>query len=256
MAGMTRPRHDLELVRAFLAEGLSVAAASRRAGIPRSTVRTWLAEGIDRRLERRVARPPTGDPCELCHYLRNLSEQPYAYLLGLYLGDGSIASHARGVYRLRIIQDQRYVNLINECSLAMHSVIPNRVGLLQRQGCREISSYSKHWPCLLPQHGVGPKHERRILLEPWQHQVALERHPHLLLRGLVHSDGCRYENRVGKKYSYTSYGFTNRSDDIRELFMEACARLDIRCRQGSRWQLAVTRRDDVEKMDRFIGPKS
>jgi hypothetical protein len=126
------------MVRALLAEGLSVAEASRRAGIPRSTVRTWLSEGLDQRLETRVDRPQTGEPCELCLYVRNLPEQPYAYLLGLYLGDGCIASHARGVYRLRIIQDQKYVNLIQQCKLAMHTVISTRVGLVQRQGCKEI----------------------------------------------------------------------------------------------------------------------
>ena len=31
-----------------------------------------------------------------------LPQIPYTYLLGLYLGDGYIASHARGVYKLRI----------------------------------------------------------------------------------------------------------------------------------------------------------
>ncbi len=29
----------------------------------------------------------------------------YVYLLGFYLGDGSIASHHRGVYRLRLTLD-------------------------------------------------------------------------------------------------------------------------------------------------------
>jgi hypothetical protein len=31
-----------------------------------------------------------------------------------------------------------------------------------------IKSYSKHWPCLFPQRGPGPKHTRKIELEEWQ----------------------------------------------------------------------------------------
>lgn len=42
---------------------------------------------------------------------RPLDEAAYAYLLGLYLGDGSISRHPR-TYRLRIFQDQRYPLLI------------------------------------------------------------------------------------------------------------------------------------------------
>ena len=47
----------------------------------------------------------------------------------------------------------------------------------------------KHWPCLFPQHGTGRKHERSIVLHPWQHAI-VERHPGPFLRGLFHSDGC------------------------------------------------------------------
>src|SRR2546423_11578769 len=102
---MTRPRKDLETVRDLLAQGLPVAEASRRAGIPRSTVVTWLSEGLDEILDARVDGPPDRTPCEFCRYVRDVSEGPYAYLLGLYLGDGYIADHGRGVYRLRIFQD-------------------------------------------------------------------------------------------------------------------------------------------------------
>jgi len=90
----------------------------------------------------------------------------YAYLLGLYLGDACISTHPRGVYRLRITLDVRYPGIVQECEAAMQAVLPwNRVGCqLRKCNCFEVSAYSKSWPCLLPQHGEGKKHQRRIVL--------------------------------------------------------------------------------------------
>jgi hypothetical protein len=255
---MTRPRKDLESVRDLLAEGLSVAEAARQAGIPRGTVQMWVADGLAKTLDARIDRSADGQVCEFCRYVRGLSETSYAYLLGLYLGDGYIASHPRGVYRLRIFQDNKYPGLIHQCAIAMNWVIPSRIGFVQNEGCKEIGSYSRHWPCVFPQHGPGPKHKRTIVLEPWQRWVAIERHPQLLLRGLVHSDGCRTINRVrtrGKNYEYTRYMFSNRSEDIRGIFTDACDRAGIDWRQSYDWTISVSRRAAVEKMDQFIGPK-
>jgi hypothetical protein len=253
---MTRPRKDVEAVRDLLNQGLSVAEASRRAGLPRSTVRTWLADGLETRLQTPLPMHGVG---ELCPYVRNLSESTYSYLLGLYLGDGHLSRCRGDVYKLRIYQDNRYPHLIHQCKLAMRWTVPNVVGIVRREGCKEIYSFSKHWICLFPQHGAGPKHKRAILLEPWQRWVAVERHPHLLLRGLIHSDGCRVMNRVtvrGKQYEYTRYMFSNRSADIRRIFADACGRAGIECRQSNDWTLSVARRESVEKLDQFIGPKA
>ena len=57
----------------------------------------------------------------------------------------------------------------------------------------EAYSYSNAWPCLFPQHGPGKKHLRRIVLTRWQER-SVRRAPELLLRGLIHSDGCRFVN--------------------------------------------------------------
>jgi hypothetical protein len=250
---MTRPRKDLERVRDLIAEGHSVAETARRAGIPRGTVRTWLSGGLEDKINAPSAHHA---PDELCPYVRDLSESTYSYLLGLYLGDGHLSRFPRDAYKLRIYQDDKYPFLIHQCRIAMRWTVPNVVNLAQRQGCKEIYSFSKHWICLLPQHGDGRKHKRVIALVPWKQWVAVERQPHMLLRGLIHSDGCRYQNRIGKKYSYASYGFSNRSDDIRAIFATACKRLGIHCRQEGSWKIAVTRRADVEKLDAFIGPKT
>ena len=124
--------------------------------------------------------------------------------------------------------------------------------------CVEVNSYSKHWPCFLPQHGRGAKHKRFISLTDWQRKIC-DRHPELLLRGLIHSDGCRVINRVrvgGKRYAYPRYEFSNRSADIRHLFCDYCDALGIAWRQMKPTDISVARREAVAKLDAFVGPKT
>ena len=40
----------------------------------------------------------------------------------------------------------------------------------------EVYSFSKHWPCLFPQHEPGRKHERKIELMPWQQNWSTSTH--------------------------------------------------------------------------------
>jgi hypothetical protein len=99
--------------------------------------------------------------------------------------------------------------------------------------------YGVLWICLFPQHGPGRKHWRTIRLEDWQHQV-VDDHTGLFLRRLIHTDGWRGLNRVrakGRHYTYPRYQFSNRSDDIRRLFTDACDRLGIGWRPWGRWHI-------------------
>lgn len=184
----------------------------------------------------------------------------YAYLLGLYLGDGMISAHRRGVYRLRIFLDRIYPVLIDECCTAMELVMPsNKVGIVRCKDARMnvVYSFSKHWPHLFPQHGPGAKHKREIALETWQ-QLIVDRYPGRLLRGLIHSDGCRVTNRIRhpkKTYEYPRYFFSNRSRDIQGIFTDACDRLGIAWKQDGPWNISVARRDAVAILDRHVGPK-
>ena len=49
--------------------------------------------------------------------------------------------------------------------------------------------------------------------------------------------------------------FSNRSADISALFTEACQRMGIASRPTSEWQVAVSRRHDVARMDLIVGEK-
>jgi hypothetical protein len=122
---------------------------------------------------------------------------------------------------------------------------------------------SQSWPLHFPQHGPGRQHLRPIELEPWQQEI-VDRHPEQVLRGLIHSDGCRCINRFTTKlpsgrvalYAYPRYFFTNESEDILQLFCATCDQLEIRWTRSSRKNVSVSHRASVAKLDGFIGPKA
>jgi hypothetical protein len=117
------------------------------------------------------------------------------YLLGLYLGDGTISAHPRAVYRLRITLDTKYPGIIGAAGSAMARVRGGKISVqnFRTQNCVEVHSYWKSWPCYFPQHGPAKKHERPIYLADWQHAL-VDRWPKELVRGLIHSDGHRFRN--------------------------------------------------------------
>jgi hypothetical protein len=255
-----RPLEDVAAVLELGARDLHASEIARRTGIPRATVRDWLAGRIPRRAAR------NGDSCGTCgapsHRFPDLPAA-YVYLLGLYLGDGCISAHPRNVYRLRVNLDLRYPGIVDACEEAIREVNPGRrVHRLMRRSnitgsaefsLVEVSSYSKAWPCLFPQHGPGRKHHRLIELADWQREL-VARHPEHLLRGLVHSDGCRFINS-GRKWRHPRYSFSNRSDDILRIFRDACDRLGLHWTNAGH-TVYVSRVADVAVLDRFIGPKA
>ncbi len=184
----------------------------------------------------------------------------YAELLGLYLGDGSIAEGER-TWRLRIALDSKYVKVVDETeALLIRSFPDNRVGrVLAHEGrMTSLSVYCSHLPCLFPQHGEGLKHRREIALERWQEEV-VGAEPWSLLRGLIRSDGCSFMNRTGG-YEYLSFNFANCSSGVMSIFEAACAQVGVACRTtytASRaiWQSRVNRREDVERMVAHVGVK-
>ncbi len=238
--------------------GLNASEIARWTGVPRATVRMWLSGGLPKAYLRSDAHAGCGR-CGRRHDPRDLPRRSYAYLLGMYLGDGYIASHRRLVFRLRISLDARYPGIVEECAATMADVVPENDVLSRRTdvNCMEVGAYSKSWPCLFPQHGPGPKHERRISLVDWQREI-VKAEPRALLRGLIHSDGCRFTNRVtvrGKSYEYPRYAFSNASDDIRRIFCDACELVGVEWRRMNARNISVARRESVALLDGFVGPK-
>ncbi|MCB0940151.1 MAG: hypothetical protein KDB72_07935 [Mycobacterium sp.] len=156
-----RTYEEFETVRRLIAAGFNDCEIARRTGVPRGTVQDWRC------------RPPAklcSSARTSCGALRRHTTLPvkqYCYLLGLYLGDGCISRMGR-VWRLRITLDKKHPGIIDSCRNAIDTVMPGQRASVQpqRQGCVVVSIYSKHWPCLFPQHGPGRKHNRPIVLEP------------------------------------------------------------------------------------------
>jgi Homeodomain-like domain len=256
MRGTARPFQEISRALALVDEGLSDCEVGRRIGIPRSTVRNW-----------RVGNVPgvpgeAGPACESCRALEhNFAELPmgsYAYLLGQYLGDGTVCRVGRSL-RLQIASDAQYAGIIAECCDAITAIRGRQPNVRYHSDKRlaTIASYWRAWACLFPQHGRGRKHRRTIALAAWQVEI-VEARPGEFLRGLIHSDGWRGINRVhvkGRTYEYPRYQFSNRSDDIRQLFVYACELLGVAWRPWSRYHISVARRDAVLLLDQFVGPK-
>jgi hypothetical protein len=190
-------------------------------------------------------------------------ESTYVYLLGLYLGDGCISRLARTFF-IRISQDTRYPGLIAACSDAVEVVSRHRAGIVRKrdENCVDVYGCWNHWPCAFPQHGRGPKHLRPILLAPWQRGL-VEEYPKQLIRGLIHSDGCRCVNRIRRPlkdgirtYEYVRYFFTNLSADISALFTWVCELVGVECRPTNDRNISVAKRESVRLLDEFVGPKS
>jgi hypothetical protein len=247
-----RSRLEFERALALLHQGLTATEVARATNIPRSTVRDW-RHGRGTRLPRRY------DSCE--HDFALLDGGSYAYLLGIYLGDGCISRHPRGVWRLRVTLDAAYPGIVAECASAMSAVSPGtRVNVLRRKTggrCVDVSSYWKHWPCYLPQHGRGPKHTRPIVLTDWQLRI-VEEFASNLIRGLIHSDGARIiaTERKGRYVRYAPrYVFSNRSENILRIFGAACETIGIHCTRASEKQIAVYTKAAVARLDEFVGPK-
>ena len=117
-------------------------------------------------------------------------------------------------------------------------------------------------PHAFPQHGAGQKHLRPIELTLWQLDIT-HAYPKELLRGLIHSDGCRTLNRFKTKlpsgrvapYAYPRYFFSNLSEDIRRIFCDHCDLLGIRWTQSNPRNISISHRHSVALLDEFIGPK-
>jgi hypothetical protein len=241
---VTRPAAEFDLVRDLIRLGLSDLSIFRRTGVPRRTVYDWRMKG----------RQSLGDgECPQCGGAK-LDASAYSYLLGLYLGDGVLTRKNRRVFRLRFFLDDRYPQIQTECARNIQAVRLRGAAVYwsPRRGCTEISADWNHWICLFPQHGPGMKHQRSIKLQPWQLEI-VARFPGPLLRGLLQSDGCRYQSRNGPRVA-ARYQFTNHSQEILEIFSLACRLYGISC-TTSGTKASVSRQQDVAKLDKDVGPK-
>ena len=254
---MTAGSHrQFDLVRAHAGSGASHAQIAATTGVPRSTVQRWLNR----------ERAPRETAANLAAAWAPTPPHAYAYLLGMYLGDGHLDHPRRNTWTLKVSCDPQYPGIIDELAAAISDVFDGRRStrrLLPDASCLIIAVTHPAIGRAFPQHGAGRKHDRPIVLADWQ--LAITRaHPEHLLRGLIHSDGCRCTNRFSTRlpsgrvaeYAYVRYFFSNLSADIRAIFRSHAEMLGIVVTQPNARNLAVSRRRSVARLDEFVGPKS
>jgi len=180
----------------------------------------------------------------------------YAYILGMYLGDGHISkTKNHRAHRIMIFLDKKYPQIIERCQNSLDKIFPNnKIGLVYKESLVSVNCYSQQLPDLFPQHGTGRKHNRAIILDDWQQKI-VNQYPLEFFRGLYHSDGSRSQNIV-KGRNYPRYTFSNVSDDIRKLFTDTTEKLGLSWTTANARNVAISRRNDVAWLDRHIGAKS
>ena len=197
--------------------------------------------------------------------IRPADTYSYAYLLGAYLGDGYVANTGRS-FQLVVTLDAVYPDIVEECRAAIVLSLPvtrPRAHAHPVHRSVRVTAGSQKWPDLFPQMGPGRKHERPIVLAPWQREI-VDAHPWPFVRGLIHSDGCRTVNRFktrlpsGRVAEYASprHFYTNLSEDIRRLFCESCERLGLRWTQSNHRNISISHRVSVALVDENVGPKT
>ncbi|MFJ1702389.1 helix-turn-helix domain-containing protein [Kitasatospora sp. NPDC088346] len=258
--------HDLSVRQhavSLLRNGCRNVEVAERCGVPVGTVARWKHADLSRRHALPGRRPST---CLHCHG-DPLDRSAYSYLLGLYLGDGYIVQpRQHRAHSLAITCDDKWPGLMNEVEHTIRLVLPNNTPCrVSRGGCHDVKVYSKHLPCYFPQHGPGKKHERPIVLAPWQQEIVTA-HPWRLVRGLIHSDGCRITNwatrtvaGATRRHEYPRYFFTNTSADIVRLFTDTLDAVGVEwkaCRRaGGAVNVSVARRASVALLDEHVGAK-
>jgi hypothetical protein len=241
-----RSMHSMQVRRmavALVRSGVSNIEVADHLRVPVGTVGYWVHMDRARLGELPVQRRRLD--CPRCDDAP-LDASAYAYVLGLYLGDGHIGhSRRQKSPSLAIACADAWPGLMDLAEEALQSVFPLRSTCrVASKGCHNVKVTSLHVVCLFPQHGPGRKHERRIALESWQQEI-VDAHPWPLIRGLIHSDGCRITNWTTrmvagkrKRYEYPRYFFTNLSSDIIRLFTTALDQVDElllkygRCKKG------------------------
>ncbi len=118
-----------------------------------------------------------------------------AYIIGVALGDGNLSNPNGRAVRLRVTCDKKYPALLKYIKESLSSLFPqNRVGVVNRKGCVDVSVFSKQLPELLGwQWDKGPKDKQNVGVPSWIKKDV--RYSKECLRGLLQTDGSQYNDR-------------------------------------------------------------
>ncbi|OHA34847.1 MAG: hypothetical protein A2928_01445 [Candidatus Taylorbacteria bacterium RIFCSPLOWO2_01_FULL_45_15b] len=132
------------------------------------------------------------------------SKSLHAYIIGLALGDGNLSNPNGRATRLRITCDKKYPQLITEVQASLTKLLPsNKVSVINRTNCVDISCYSNHFENLLRwKVSLGSKFRQKVRVPDWI--KAKNIYIKECLRGLLQTDGSIYLDR-----GYTMVNFVS-----------------------------------------------
>jgi intein-encoded DNA endonuclease-like protein len=263
-----RTTEEYNKILAFNSDGLNVSQISKQLNIPRTTVRDIVKPTYVKLYPDKSFRFNHEQNNLLLDRIKNpisnedeIMRKNYSYLLGMFLGDGCLTKDKKNVYRIRVTCDAKYPNIIDLVFNSVQTAMPNNKAYKvyryykDKLSCVDVSCYSKDWVLLFPFYQKGRKWTYKIALEKWQQDI-IDLYAKDFWLGLYHSDGCRYIAK--KKYVY--YNFTQKSNDIFNLFLNTSNTLGVTCSAYKKLGVyniaAITNKETVNFVDSFAGPKT
>lgn len=133
-----------------------------------------------------------------------MNKKDLAYIIGVAMGDGNLSNPNGRATRLRITCDLRYKNLISNIILTIQRLLPqNKVSVINRKNCLDISCYSNKWEGILGWRvGDGSKEAQKISIPNWIKNN--KNYTLRCLKGLFETDGSIYFDRKYKMANFTT----------------------------------------------------
>ena len=249
------------------------AAVQRAALVPTGAIQPVARSHGDRSRpadRARVARPtPEKEQASTANCPRcdgvPLDEPAYAYLLGLYLGDGCInaANRERAYTRCPSSAADAWPGLIRRRSAPCEAVRPcSKVFYVAAEaGMTEVQELLEALavPVSAARAGHEAHQEDRAQPVAAGHRGPLSRRlrPGAVPLGRLpgHEPGAAGAGRRRHWYEYPRYLFSNKSKDILGLCGAALDRLGVEWRFARPDMISVAKKEAVARLDEFVGPK-
>lgn len=138
----------------------------------------------------------------------NSNKKLQSYIIGVALGDGNLSNPNGRAIRLRITCDKKYPLLIKHITNCLLSLLPkNKIAIVDRKNCIDISSYSNNWQKLLWRWDRGSKDKQNVAVPNWIKKD--KNFTKECLRGLLQTDGSIYYDR-----NYLMINFVNTASNL------------------------------------------
>ena len=157
--------------------------------------------------------------------LKKLSPNKHlqAYLIGIALGDGNLSNPNGRATRLRITCDKKYPVLLNRINASLKKLLPqNKVTIIDRGNCVDVSCYSNYWEGLVGWKAKGgSKIKQSVKIPKWAKDN--KKYSIQCLKGLMETDGSIYTDR-----NYTTVNFVTYIPTLANDVIEIIKKLDFK----------------------------